>query len=83
MVALALHEVEEREPCEHRQLRVDVAFDALFELSACIRHLPVGKPERGIFQHGAQPRVCLRDLERALRRRPLGETRAGHGHIAA
>ncbi len=82
-VALALEKVEEREPCEHRQLGVDVAFDALFELPAGIHRLAVGEPERGVFQHGAQPGIRLRDLDRGLRRRPLDETRAGHGHIAA
>src|SRR5436309_3075707 len=79
----AVREVEVRVPGAHRQLAVDVAFDARFELPAGIRRLPVRKPERGIFQHGAQAGIRLRDLERGLRRRPLGEARAGNGHIAA
>jgi hypothetical protein len=76
-VLRALQKIEQREPREHRKLRVAVLLDAFFELPAGVGRVAAGNSEAPHSRARRTARIGLRDLERGTRRRPLRKACAG------
>ena len=84
LVARPLLQIEQREPCERRQLGVVVRLHTLFEQRACLVRMPAREAQRGVLEHGAEARVRRRDFETRLSGRgPLDEACAGDGNVRA
>ena len=79
----SLHQVEQREPGQRRNLRVVVGRDPLLQHLPCLHRLSACIQQRGVLKNRTQARVSLGDLDsRLCVRTPVDQTRRpGDGNL--